>query len=89
MVHPDKHPIENYQIAQAHFKEIDEAYKSISSDLRRYVYKHYGSTGITIVENNQFLFQEFEKADLDDPLILNVCCCSNLEIEPDPHVLLV
>lgn len=56
MVHPDKHPIENYQIAQARFKEIDEAYKSISNELRRYIYKHYGSTGITIIENNPFPF---------------------------------
>lgn len=30
-LHPDKQPLANYQLAHKHFKEIDEAYKSISS----------------------------------------------------------
>lgn len=59
MIHPDKQPIENYQLAQAHFKEIDEAYKAISSELRRYVYKRYGTIGIGIVEGNGYRFAEY------------------------------
>jgi DnaJ-class molecular chaperone len=44
-LHPDKQPLENYQMAKEHFETIDKAYKSISSPLRRYVFKEFGLKG--------------------------------------------
>lgn len=32
-----------------------------------------------MIENNPFTFSEFEKADLDDPAVLNVRILSSLE----------
>jgi DnaJ-class molecular chaperone len=72
MVHPDKHPIESYPMAHAYFNEIDQAYKSISTPLRRFIFKNYGPVCITIAENNPFMFIEYENADLSDPVVLNV-----------------
>lgn len=72
LIHPDKQPIENYQIAQARFKEIDEAYKSVSNELRRYIYKHYGPKGIALLDAEPFLFSQFEKADLNDEKVIYV-----------------
>ena len=38
-LHPDKQPPGNYELAQKHFKEIDQAYKSIATEVRRFVFK--------------------------------------------------
>ena len=59
-------------MAQTYFKKIDEAYKAISSKLRRYVYRKYGQPGINLLEMASFYFKEYEEADLSDPVVLKV-----------------
>ena len=71
LLHPDKQPLENYQMAQEQFKQIDEAFKSISSGLRRHVYKHFGYPGIRVLDACPYEFQAFEKANLLDPKVQN------------------
>lgn len=59
-LHPDKQPLENYQMAQENFKQIDEAYKSISSPLRRYIYHKFGYGGIRVLEACPYDFKPYE-----------------------------
>ena len=49
-LHPDKQPLENYQHTKKLFEEIDEAYKSISSPLRRFLFREYGVTALKILD---------------------------------------
>jgi DnaJ-class molecular chaperone len=37
-LHPDKQP-QNYDLSKKLFQDIDEAYKQISTPLRRYLYR--------------------------------------------------
>lgn len=38
-LHPDKQPLENYQMAKKHFELVDQAYKKIGSPLRRFLFR--------------------------------------------------
>jgi DnaJ-class molecular chaperone len=59
-LHPDKQPLENYQITKRLFEQIDEAYKSISSPLRRYLFREYGLPALKILEEVPEYFEEFD-----------------------------
>jgi hypothetical protein len=48
------------------FEEIDEAYKSIASPLRRFLFKEYGLPALRILEEMPQEFQEFEAEELDE-----------------------
>ncbi len=49
-LHPDKQPLENYQITKKLFEQIDEAYKSIASPLRRFLFREYGLPALRILD---------------------------------------
>ena len=48
--HPDKQPLENYNLTKRYFESIDRAYKSISTTLRKYIYFKFGMEGIDLIE---------------------------------------
>lgn len=48
--HPDKQPLENWNITKKYFESIDKAYKSISTELRKYIYFKFGVDGIDLLE---------------------------------------
>ena len=58
LIHPDKQP-HNRLLATKHFEEIENAYKSISSPLRRYVFSEFGVAGIKLLEMHDIEFIEF------------------------------
>ena len=59
-LHPDKQPLENYQATKKLFEEIDEAYKSISSPLRRFLFREFGLPALRILEEVPDYFEEFD-----------------------------
>lgn len=63
-LHPDKQPVENYLITKKLFEQIDEAYKSISSPLRRFLFREYGLPALKVLDEMPGEFQEFEVEDL-------------------------
>lgn len=63
-MHPDKQPLENYTATKKLFEEIDEAYKSISSPLRRYLFKEFGLPALKILEEVPEYFQEYDVEEI-------------------------
>jgi DnaJ homolog subfamily C member 9 len=69
-LHPDKQPLENYQITKRLFEQIDEAYKSISSPLRRHLFREYGLAALKVLEEVPNYFEEFDVEELSPSQIL-------------------
>ena len=63
-LHPDKQPLENYQASKQIFEQVDEAYKSIASPLRRRLFREFGLPALAIYEDQTAAFAEFEGEDL-------------------------
>ena len=47
-------------MSQENFKQIDEAYKSISTPLRRHVFRKFGYPGIRAVDGCPYDFKPYE-----------------------------
>lgn len=63
-LHPDKQPLENYQMTKKLFEQIDEAYKAISSPLRRHLFREYGMAALKVLEDAPGYFEEFDQEEL-------------------------
>ncbi len=46
--HPDKQPTELFQESTQQFEKIEQAYKILSTPMRKYVYDKYGFEGIKV-----------------------------------------
>ena len=62
------------------FEEIDEAYKSISSPLRRYLFKEFGLPALRILEEVPDYFQEYDVEQIR-PNEAKVMACGYLEVK--------
>lgn len=46
------------------FEQIDEAYKAISSPLRRHLFREYGMAALKVLEDVPGYFEEFDQEEL-------------------------
>lgn len=47
--HPDKQPLENWNLTKQYFENIDRAYKLVSTQMRKYIYFRFGVDGIDML----------------------------------------
>lgn len=61
--HPDKQPREDWNTTTQYFETINQAYKSISTELRKYIFFRFGNDGSDLVERHPYEFEALEGSE--------------------------